>query len=108
MGLMTKEPDSTPKKVLSDETVIKLRKMTGEVSDNLNSRSELIATAGKTGTAQSGLFVNGKEILRTWFAGFFPVGNPNYVVVVLNEDGVGGNTDCAPVFRRIAEGIVGR
>jgi cell division protein FtsI/penicillin-binding protein 2 len=82
--------------------------MTGEASENLNSKSELISTAGKTGTAQSGVFVAGKEILRTWFAGFFPADNPNYVVVVLNENGVGGNTDCAPVFRRIAEGIVGR
>ena len=106
MGLMTKEPDSTPIKVLSDETVVKLRKMLGAVSENSASKSALMKTAGKTGTAQSGTFVSDKEILRTWFAGFFPAENPNYVVVVLNENGVGGNVDCAPVFKAIAEGIV--
>ena len=107
MGLMTKMPDNTPKKVLSDETVIKLHEMLSVASDNLNSKSELIEIAGKTGTAQSGIFIGKKEILRTWFAGFYPAENPNYVIVVLDENGVSGNSDCAPVFRRIAERIVG-
>lgn len=106
MGLMTKEPESTSLKVLSDKTVVKLRQMLGAVSESSASKSSLMKTAGKTGTAQSGTFVNEKEILRTWFAGFFPANNPNYVVVVLNENGVGGNVDCAPVFKSIAEGIV--
>ena len=106
MGLMTKEPESTPMKVLSDETVIKLRQMLGAVSYNSASKSSLMKTAGKTGTAQSGTYNSDKEILRTWFAGFFPANNPNYVVIVMDENGVGGNADCAPVFKAIAEGIV--
>ena len=53
-------------------------------------------------------YKNGKEVLRTWFAGFFPAENPSYIVIVLNENGVGGNVDCAPVFKAIAEGIVCR
>lgn len=108
MGLMTKEPAETAVKVLSDETVVKLRQMLGVVSENSASKSELMKTAGKTGTAQSGTYKDGKEILRTWFAGFFPVENPSYIVIVLNENGVGGNVDCAPVFKAIAEGIVCR
>ena len=108
MGLMTKEPDSSPIKVLSDSTVIKLREMLSTVSENSESRSSIVNTAGKTGTAQSGNFKDNKEILRTWFAGFFPAENPDYIVVVINEDGVGGNVDCAPVYRAIAEGISGR
>lgn len=109
MGLMTKEPSSTPVKLLSDETVIKLRQMLLSVTENGladKARSELVSLAGKTGTAQSGVYKDGNEILRTWFAGFFPANNPHYIVVVLNENGVGGNTDCAPVFREICEGIV--
>ena len=108
MGLMTKEPDSLQVKVLSDKTVVKLRKMLSAVSESSASKSSLMKTAGKTGTAQSGSFDNDKEILRTWFAGFFPADNPNYIIVVLDENGVGGNVDCAPVFKVIAEGIVGR
>ena len=105
MGLMTKEPDNSPIKVLSDSTVIKLRNMLSVVSENSESSSSIIKTAGKTGTAQSGNFKDNKEILRTWFAGFFPAENPDYIVVVMNEDGVGGNVDCAPVYKAIAEGI---
>jgi cell division protein FtsI/penicillin-binding protein 2 len=62
-------------------------------------------SAGKTGTAQSGIYEGGKEILRTWFAGYFPANNPEYIVVILNEDGSSGTTDCVPVFKAIADGI---
>ncbi len=109
MGLMTKEPSSVPVKLLKDETVARLRQMLLSVTENGladKAHSELVSLAGKTGTAQSGIFQDGKEILRTWFAGFFPADNPHYIVVVLCENGVGGNTDCAPVFKEICEGIV--
>ncbi len=33
-------------------------------------------SAGKTATAQTGQFVNGREILNTWFAGVYPYENP--------------------------------
>ena len=63
--------------------------------------------AGKTGTAQTGDFGNnGEERLCTWFAGFFPYENPQYVVVVFNENGSTGSKDCAPVFRQIADDII--
>lgn len=109
MGLMTKENTISPIKVLSDETVVKIRKMLLSVTKNGNAKkasSELIELAGKTGTAQSGIYQSNKEVLRTWFAGFFPAQNPHYIVVVMDENGSGGNTDCAPVFKEICENIV--
>lgn len=106
MGLMTKEPESSPNKVLSDSTVVKLRKMLSKVAKSNGCNHYLFKAAGKTGTAQSGIFNNEKETLRTWFAGFFPADNPNYIVVVLNENGKSGYSDCSPVFRDIAEKIV--
>ncbi len=109
MGLMTKEPESARAKILSDETVITLREMLRSVTENGTAdkaHSDLIPLAGKTGTAQSGIYSSGKETLRTWFAGFFPAHNPHYIVVVMNENGSGGNTDCAPVFKEICENIV--
>ena len=62
-------------------------------------------SAGKTSTAESGIYVENKEILNTWFAGFYPYDNPKYAIVVLTEDGVSGSTDCCPVFRTIVENI---
>ncbi len=109
MGLMTKETAPSPVKILSDETVVNIREMLSGVTKNGKADkaySELVSLAGKTGTAQSGVYSGNKEILRTWFAGFFPSNNPHYIVVVMDENGSGGNADCAPVFKRICEGII--
>ncbi len=46
-----------------------------------------------------------KEILYTWFAGFYPYDNPEYSIVVMTEDGTSGATDCGPIFRTIVENI---
>lgn len=62
-------------------------------------------SAGKTSTAQSGIYENGKEVLNTWFAGFYPYSNPKYAIVVLTENGTTGGEDCCPVFRSIVEKI---
>ena len=62
-------------------------------------------TAGKTATAQSGIYTNGREILNTWFAGFYSDGKKNYTIVVMREDGNSGAGDCCPVFRSIVEKI---
>ena len=62
--------------------------------------------AGKTATAQSGVYEDGEEVLRTWFCGYFPAKAPQYTVVVMKEDGDSPIADCAPVFREIAERIL--
>lgn len=62
--------------------------------------------AGKTATAQTGKFdEDGNEILCTWFVGFFPYEKPQYAVAIINENGSTASSDCAPVFKSIAEGI---
>ncbi len=109
-GLMTQTSEIRKEKIFSDSTVKQIRKMLkGVVSKGLaeNAKSSLLSLSGKTGTAQSGIYSGEKEICRTWFTGFFPSENPNYIVVVLNENGEGGNVECAPVFRKVCEGIVG-
>lgn len=49
--------------------------------------------AGKTATAQTGWYDGEREILHTWFAGYFPAEEPEYAIVVLKEDGSSGATD---------------
>ena len=61
--------------------------------------------AGKTATAQTGKFENGEELYNTWFSGWFPAENPRYVITVFKERGSGGASDCAPVFKAIADKI---
>lgn len=63
-------------------------------------------SAGKTATAQSGwIDENGVEATQSWFCGFFPYNAPKYAIVILKENGLGGSSDCAPVFKYIADRI---
>lgn len=108
-GIVTRNDGKASRKVLSDETVIKLREMLRSVIEKGNAQnagSSMTSLAGKTGTAQSGIYENSKEICRTWFCGFFPYDNPRYIVIVMNENGSSGSYDCAPVFKKICEGII--
>ncbi len=108
-GLVKTKSLPTPRKIFSDSTVLKMRELLASVVENGNAqkaKNPLFSLAGKTGTAQSGIWKDGKEICRTWFAGFFPAENPHYIVVVLSEDGKSGSSDCAPVFGAICKEIV--
>ncbi len=95
-------------RVISEETAGLLKKFLQSVvtdGSGKNAGSEYVLTAGKTATAQTGRIENGNEIYNSWFAGYFPADNPEYAVVIMREKGDGGSTDCAPVFRTIAETI---
>lgn len=108
-GLVTKEKTGEKRRVLSEKTVKRMRNLLASVVSNGNAKSaksRILKLAGKTGTAQSGVYDREREVCRTWFCGFFPAENPHYIAVILNEDGEGGAVDCAPVFKDIAENIV--
>ena len=108
-GNITAENVKTPERVFDEKTVEKMRAMLYSVTEKgiaTNAKSSILKLAGKTGTAESGVFDgSGQEVYRTWFAGFYPADEPRYIVAVMNEDGTGGNADCAPVFKEICEGI---
>lgn len=92
-------------KAISESTAKKLREyMLGVVKNGTGYAADFNGTtAGKTATAQSGIYKNNKEILNTWFAGFYPYKNPKYAIVVMREDGISGAEDCCPIFRTIVE-----
>lgn len=101
-GLLTPAPRQPSSRVLKEETVQTLRRLL-----TLGDASLPVALAGKTGTAQSGVWQDGREVCRTWFCGFFPAGNPHYVLVLLCEDGVSGRADCLPAAKEICKRLVG-
>ena len=61
-----------------------------------------VQLAGKTGTAQSGKYVNGKELNHGWFVGFAPADRPSIVVAVMIEFG-GHGTRAAAIASRIIQ-----
>lgn len=96
-------------KVLSDSTIEIVDSLLQSVVENGNGNkaySTLVVGHGKTATAQSGWFDNGREINHTWFCGYFTYNDKIYTVVIFKEDGKSGAVDCAPIFKQIAERIV--
>lgn len=100
-----------PVYVFSERTSAKLTAMLVSVVENGNAgKAKLengITAAGKTATAQTGVFDrNGVELCNTWFAGFFSSEDSEYTVVILKEGGRSGAEDCAPIFKDIADEII--
>ena len=104
-GFLTEFERNTSARIISEETAEKLREyMRYVVTNGTGALAEYNAnSAGKTSTAQSGRYIDGREVLNTWFAGFYPYDDPKYAIVVTTEDGVSGSADCCPIFRTIVE-----
>ncbi|MBU0548944.1 MAG: penicillin-binding protein 2 [Candidatus Omnitrophica bacterium] len=88
--------------LFSKETLEEVRKgLIGAVRDSGGTASVLsdlgVSVAGKTGSAQVG---SGRA--HGWFAGFFPVENPKFVICVFLEHGGSGYYACR-VTRKIIE-----
>lgn len=64
-----------------------------------------VRVAGKTGSAEK-RNSDGSTTTHAWFAGYFPADRPEYVIVILVEDGGSGGGRAAPIFREIGEGIM--
>lgn len=97
-------------KVIPDKICENISKMLDEtVTDGSGKLAKPMCfnASGKTATAETGWIENGEQIYHTWFAGYYPSEEPKYVIVVFNENGSSSSTDCAPVFRDIADGITG-
>lgn len=64
-------------------------------------------TAGaKTGTAETGVFVNDSQLLNYWYCGYMgPSGSPEYAVAILNEGAAEGDNPTGDIFKKIGEYI---
>ncbi|MCC9022227.1 peptidoglycan D,D-transpeptidase FtsI family protein [Bacillus nakamurai] len=64
------------------------------------------AVAGKSGTAQTGMFTKDKKTLyHKWFAGYFPADKPKYALVVLHMDTPGDKALTNTVFYDIVKKV---
>ena len=98
-------------KVLPDSVCEEISEMLAETVKNGSGKlaSPMVGdAAGKTATAETGRNDGNKKIVNTWFAGVYPAENPEYVIVIFREDGNSSATDCAPVFRDIADCLSGK
>ena len=90
---------------LTDDQMEQMRQaLVGVVTSGTAAASAIkgVQLAGKTGTAQTGKFVNGKEFNHAWFVGFAPADKPSIVVAVMIEFG-GHGTRAAAIASKIIQ-----
>ena len=99
------------KQVISEKSAEYLKegmKAAVEYGTATKGKTQNIAAAAKTATAETGLKENGKSIEQSWYAGFYPSDNPKYSVVILSENGKTGGESCGPAFKELADSIYSR
>lgn len=94
--------------VMSKQTAHLLQRMLYEVVESGTGRTAKphnTTAAGKTGTAETGQ-KNGKvAVVQSWFAGYFPAEDPQYVVVVLAEDSATTRENASSIFCEISNNL---
>lgn len=109
------DPDLKPHRIMTEETARALRLAlldvtrpdgvgTGKAAWVGTETGHGAGSAGKTGSAEG--TDGGRPAVHAWFAGFLPLREPRYVVVVFVQGGGGGGTAAAPVFRQIGEALL--
>lgn len=108
-GAFKPQKENAPTKVMKENTA----KILGEYLKSVllegtgeTAKPKTVSAAGKTATAQTGKFIDGKEICQGWFCGYFPADNPKYVVVVFSEDINMQTLSCGEIFALIADDIM--
>ncbi|RSD24116.1 peptidoglycan D,D-transpeptidase FtsI family protein [Mesobacillus subterraneus] len=95
---------------ISSITAMKLQKLLREVVINEDGtgrwfRDLPYAVAGKSGTAETGIYKDKKQLHNKWFAGYFPYENPKYALVAINlgvpEDEGGVNLLFADIVKEV-------
>ncbi|MBC7765922.1 MAG: penicillin-binding protein 2, partial [Hyphomonadaceae bacterium] len=95
-------------RVIEQRVAEKIKQMLTETVTSGTGKNAQIAefgnAAGKTGSAETGwIGEDGKTMVQAWFAGYFPVKQPKYALVVMVENGGKGGTAAAPIFQAIAK-----
>ena len=71
-------------------------------ADNLKLKDG-VSAAGKTGSAEA--TYHGKNTVHSWFTGFTPSDNPEYVITVFIENGGSGRKLAVPIFNKMLDAI---
>lgn len=101
----------TKKRVISTSSAERIKTlMEGVVSPTGTGKKANLdgygGAGGKTGSAETGQFIDEQNIIQAWFAGYFPSKEPKYSVAIFIEDGKSGGEAAAPIFAEIGAEIM--
>ena len=88
------------------EIIKNMMYQTNESGTGTTAKLENATSGGKTGSAQTGWYVNGENYQHGWFTGFFPAENPKFALCVFVENGKSGSESAAPLFSKIGNEIM--
>lgn len=94
--------------VLSNKSAKILQKMLVGVVENgtgITARPNSVSAAGKTGTAETGQRNGETAVVQSWFAGYLPAENPQYIIVVLAEDSASTKENASSIFCEISNNL---
>lgn len=116
-GTVSKEMELFPSQPVTEKTV---QVMSADTAKTLKSYLEStvqegtakagkpdgMAAGAKTGTAQTGVYEKGEELLHFWYCGYVKQDDgPTYCITVLAESTPSDHGAAAKVFRKIAESL---
>lgn len=107
-GVVYETERPLPTRVMSEQTAATIKNALMDVikkGTGVSAAPKKCTAAGKTATAQTGWLDGERKVEHSWFCGFFPAEDPQYVAVILSEDTNGGGTACSPLFSRLADAI---
>ena len=109
MATVEEYPRPEERRVVSQTLAENLSQMlAGVVENGLGKQAAPLEgrAAGKTGTAQTGrLDEAGEEYMDYWFVGFYPAEDPQYTILVLQDEAVEVSTSCAKIFSVVCNGL---
>ncbi len=110
-GNVTPARRDPPTQVCSAASANVLKDMMIEVVENgtgTAARPQTGGAGGKTGTAETGwMGEDGDTMVQSWFTGFYPSQNPQFVITVLAEDSGRESVSTAGVFAQLCDSLYG-
>lgn len=109
-SLVTFKEKKLEGETISPYTATKLQKVLREVITHEEGtgkgyRDLPYEIAGKSGTGETGKFINDQQLYNKWFAGYFPYQNPKYALVVVSLDVKGNEGAISPVYKDLVQSI---
>lgn len=105
-GEIQEATPTAPQRAFSARTAAILRQMMVYTIDEGTGKKAKPIEGGagaKTGTAETGWKEGDHEVVQSWIAGYYPSEDPQYILVVLEEDADETQSHSAAVFKQLCE-----
>ncbi len=105
-GILQEAAPTAPQHAFSENTAAILRQMMAyTIEEGTGTKAKPIegGAGAKTGTAETGWEEDGQEVIQSWIAGYYPAEDPQYVIVVLEEDADESAAHTSAVFKQLCE-----